>query len=119
MVVTLTKQQVARIVAFAGAVVPRKPSISALACALFEPVGTESIKVTLTDLEQTLAISLTPERLAGAPFRFLFPVAELKALKADAVTLQPMAAGARGRAFYGHPGLTFGPLPVLYFGRRR
>ncbi len=92
MIVTLTKQQVARIVAFAGAILPRKASVPALAHALFEPDGAESIKVTLADLEQTLSISLTPERLAGAPARFLFPVAELKALKADTVTLQPMAA---------------------------
>jgi len=92
MVVTLTKQQIARIVAFAGAILPRRASVPALACALLEPDGSDGIKATLTNLEQTLSVSLKPERLAGAPVRFLFPVAELKSLKSETVTLQPMAA---------------------------
>ena len=80
MVVTLTKQQVARIVAFAGAILPRKTSIPALGHALFEPDGTDRIKVTLTDLEQSLTMRLVPEKLEGAPTHFLFPVAELRPL---------------------------------------
>jgi DNA polymerase III sliding clamp (beta) subunit (PCNA family) len=94
MVVTLNKKQVSRILAFAAAVVPRKAPHAALECALFGADGRGNVTVGLTDLEQSLVLTLVPESPTGDPERFLFPVAELKKLKSEMVALQPTGPDA-------------------------
>ena len=95
MAVTLTKKQVNEIVWNAGTVFSRKVKLPVLGHVLFEPGEDGRLRVTATDLEQTLTMRLVPERLEGATGRFLFPVAELKALKSmprgGTVMLQPMS----------------------------
>ncbi|MCK5806350.1 MAG: hypothetical protein KAI66_26195, partial [Lentisphaeria bacterium] len=80
MAVTLTKQQALRIIADISAILPRKCRIPVLGHVLFESGEDGSVRVTATDLEQTLTT-----RIAGAsdgdPVRFLLPVSELKSLK--------------------------------------
>jgi DNA polymerase III sliding clamp (beta) subunit (PCNA family) len=94
MVVTLNKKQVSRILAFASAVVPRKVPHPALECALFGADGRGNVTVGLTDLEQSLVLTLVPAQPAGEPEKFLFPVAELKKLKSPMVALQPTGPDA-------------------------
>ncbi len=65
MVVTLNKKQVSRILAFASAVVPRKVSHPALECVLFGADGQGNVTVGLTDLEQSLVLTLVPESPTG------------------------------------------------------
>ncbi|MBT3292240.1 MAG: hypothetical protein HN380_33250, partial [Victivallales bacterium] len=96
MVVTLTKKQVNEIAKSLGAVMPRKAKIPVLGYVLFEPAEDGSVRVTATDLEQTLTMRLIPEKLEGAAGRFLFPMAELKTLgksmpRGGTVTLEPVS----------------------------
>jgi DNA polymerase III sliding clamp (beta) subunit (PCNA family) len=96
MVVTLTKKHVNEIVKGAGQVMPRKVKIPVLGHVLLELGEDGRLQVTVTDLEQTLAMRLVPEKLEGAAGRFLFPVAELRTLgkslpRGGMVTLQPMS----------------------------
>ena len=81
MAVTLTKKQVNEIVKSLGQVMSRKMKVPVLGYVLFEPGEDGRVQVTATDLEQTLTMRLASEKLEGAVGRFLFPVAELKALK--------------------------------------
>ncbi len=94
MVVTLNKKQIARILAFASAVVPRKVPHPALECARFDADGQGNVTVAFTDLEQSLVLTLVPESPTGEPEKFLFPVAELKKLKSEMVALQPTGPDA-------------------------
>ena len=95
MVVTLTKKQVNEIVKSLGRAMPRKAKVPVLGYVLFESGEHGRLQVTATDLEQALTMRLASEKLEGTPGSFLFPVAELKALKSmprgGTVTLRPVA----------------------------
>jgi DNA polymerase III sliding clamp (beta) subunit (PCNA family) len=96
MVVTLTKKQANEIAKSLGQVMPRKVKVPVLGHVLFEPEEGGRLQATATDLEQTLAMRLVPEKLEGAAARFLFPMAELKTLgksmpRGGTVTLQPVS----------------------------
>jgi DNA polymerase III sliding clamp (beta) subunit (PCNA family) len=95
MVVTLTKKQLNEIAKTLGQVMPRKTKVPVLGHVLFESSEDGRSQVTATDLEQTLAVRILPEKLEGATGRFLFPMAELKALtrsvpRGGVLTLQPV-----------------------------
>jgi len=99
MVVTLTKKQVNEIAKSLGQVMPRKKKVPVLGQVLLESGEDGRVQVTATDLEQTLKMRLVPEKLDGAPERFLFPMAELKTLgksmpRGGTVTLQPVSDGS-------------------------
>ncbi len=95
MKIIFNKQQINEITTAMNHVVPRRSGLPVLGHVRFAVVDETQVSVTATDLEQTLVLNVTPEKLesSGANAAFLFPADELRELKkamkkADVVTLE-------------------------------
>ncbi len=96
MKIKMNKSQITEITTAMNHVVPRRSGLPVLGHVRFAVVDETQVSVTATDLEQTLVLNVTPEKLesSGANAAFLFPADELRELKkamkkADVVTLEP------------------------------
>jgi DNA polymerase III sliding clamp (beta) subunit (PCNA family) len=96
MKIKLNKKQITEITTAMNHVVPRKSGLPVLGHVRFEVGAEGQVSVAATDLEQTLVLNVTPEKLecTGNDAAFLLPFDELKELKkamkkADVVTLEP------------------------------
>ena len=96
MKIRMNKKQITEITTAMNNVVPRKSGLPVLGHVRFAFVDANQVSVTATDLDQTLALNIAPERVewTGNDAPFLFPFDELKELKkamkkAGTVTLEP------------------------------
>jgi DNA polymerase III sliding clamp (beta) subunit (PCNA family) len=96
MKIIFNKKQITEITTAMNNVVPRKSGLPVLGDVRFAVVDENQVSVAATDLEQTLVLNVTPEKLecTGNDGAFLFPADELRELKkamkkADVVTLEP------------------------------